>query len=458
MKGDKGKSSGDLRNRSSGVLTYLVNPDFGTNDPDLVHRANVISIALLMAMLNIVFGAIFSHSEEQRYLIWASPLMVAAAVLGRTRFYRVGCGIAIGNTFALVACILAFLGTDDPTVIIPLTYFTGTILMMSFLLKLRWLVFLLVIQVVMVLAFILFSERPHEIILTGWLPLNLFVAILILLSRILQDRNAARIKNYQEHLEDLVAERSRDLEEANELLREKYEHEQEISRQLEHALSQAEVLLKELYHRTKNNMQVISSILHIQSASAANPEAKKLFDVARDRIQSMALVHQMLLKSNDLTFIDVTGYLETLSAELLRTYRTGEDSVVCEITGEPISISIEQAVPLGLVINELLSNALKYAFPENRKGTISIRTKKKEDDMVEIEIRDDGIGLSGQTELEKGEGLGYRLINEIVTGQLKGSLSVTSDDGKGVKGLLLFKARPFARKEDGDASHSLSDR
>ncbi len=380
-------------------------------------------------MVNIVMGAVFSPTRERTYLAWISPFMVIAAILGRTRHYRVGCGIALGSTFALITLILVNIGGRNVAVIIPLTYFTATILMMSFLLKFKWLVFLAVLQTVLVVVLSGIKGGSHEVILGGWLPMNVFVLTLILISRRLQDRNVRRIRDYQGNLEGLVEKRSQELREANRKLEERLEREREISRSLETAVAQKDVLLKELYHRTKNNMQVISSLLHIQSLRCQDPEVRSLFDAARGRIQSMALVHEKLLNASDLSFIDLKEYLKDLTTELLRTHSLGQDVVVIAMNAEPVPISIDQAVPLGLAVNELLSNAMKYAFTDGRRGRIEIEVAREPDGSVRIVIRDDGPGLPEGKDPRTGEGLGIKLIEQIVGGQLKGSFSLVSEGG-----------------------------
>lgn len=412
-------------------------------DPDVRHQKKLISIALFLSMVNMVMGSLMSPGGERRYMAWVAPFMVLAFILSRTRFYRLGSAIAMAGTFALMAFFILFLGVKDESIIIPLTYFTATIFMVSFWLSFRWLVALAVCQTGFVLTFAGADPAASDIVLRGWLPLNAFVVALILMSRWVQDRNERRLREYREHLEELVAARSRDLSEANEKLKEKIDQEQRISRNLERTVAQKDALLRELYHRSKNNMQVISSMLHLQASRTDAGGVKDVLSVARERIRSIALVHERLLQSGDLAVINLEGYLKSLAAELVRSYAPEADRVAFALEAEPVSISIDQAVPLGLVANELLTNALKYAFPEGRRGRIGIRIARGDGDEVEFEVSDDGIGFSPGFDPRSDGGLGYKLVHSIVERQLEGSLRTLSDGG--VRSTVRFRLKSFSR-------------
>jgi two-component sensor histidine kinase len=272
------------------------------------------------------------------------------------------------------------------------------------------------------------AMKPYNVdaVLYGWMPLNAFVTALILMSRWFQDRNEKNLQHYREHLEEMVDVRSRDLREAHRKVEERLVREQEISRDLEGALSQKQVLLKELYHRTKNNMQIIDSLLAMQFSNT-DSGSKAFFKIARDRIRSMALVHEKLYESGDLTTIDLAEYLRDLAGELFHSHGV-----------------------------EAGTNALKYAFPQGRKGNIRIRIAKGEGDLVELEVGDDGIGFPEGADFRKGKGLGHKLVFSIIEDQLDGTVRIVS--GKGAQILIQFTAKAFGRKEVVVAAGSMPHR
>ncbi len=432
------------------VLRRRILPQEETfENPDNLHRRNLISFALFLFMVNFLAGALAAPGEERRYMAWIAPFMVLAFLLSRTRLYKAGGILALASTFVLILFILTGIGVRDISTVLPLTYFTATIFMVSIWVKFRWLVLLSAAQTILVVAATVGTPGAHEVILTGWLPLNLLVLGLILMSRLLQDRYETRLRQYRENLEAQVASQGRDLQEANRRLEEKFEHERRIARKLERALAQKDVLLKELHHRTKNNMQIVASLLSLQASRAESGEVQKLFDIARDRINSMAMVHEKLLESDDLVQIDLGEYLRDLAAALVDTYGSGPGGIRMALDSDPLFISIDQAIPLGLVVNELVTNSLKYAFPSGKPGKLRMRVASRPKDAVELVIEDDGVGLPAGFDPSKAGNLGYQLVRSIVRDQLGGTLETASD--KGVRTVILFRIRPFSRKEVSEA-------
>jgi two-component sensor histidine kinase len=418
------------------IWAWLVFSRFGTDDPDVRFQAYFASIGLLVAMVNIILGALLAPGAEREYLGWIAPFMVLAYILGRTRFYRIGSGIALAGAFSLIILIMPRIGADDPGIIVSLSFFTATIFIVSFWMGFKWLVLLAAAQTAVVLTLLGSAPAARQIVLGQWLPLNLFFVALILLARRLQDLNVRRLLQYQEHLEELVALRSRDLQEANRNLELKFEQERDLTRNLEQVVTQKDVLLKELVHRTKNNMQVISSLLQIQSVYAAGTAAEKQIAAARDRVQTITLVHEKLLRSRDLALIDLKEYLRDLAGERIRVYMGESGRIRLTLDGEPVFISLDRAVPLGLAVNELLTNILKYAFPRDRSGRIGILIAKQADG-VELEIRDDGVGFPEGFDPRAASGLGFSLVYQIVEGQLNGFFQTTSENG--VRSIIRFR-------------------
>jgi PAS domain S-box-containing protein len=163
---------------------------------------------------------------------------------------------------------------------------------------------------------------------------------------------------------------------------------------IEASLNEKEVLLRELYHRTKNNMQVISSLLGLKAADVNDPLTTSILEDMKNRIQAIALVHQKLYQSQNLSRVNIREYITDLTDLLKSSYLVNPDQIDFRLELDEISVLIDTAVPCGLIINELISNSLKYAFPEGRKGAICIRFLRVEDDIIELEVSDNGIGIT----------------------------------------------------------------
>ena len=194
------------------------------------------------------------------------------------------------------------------------------------------------------------------------------------------------------------------------------------------SLKEKELLLKEIHHRVKNNMQVISSLVNIQSSKIKNEDDKNLCNKTRDRIKSMAIVHEQLYKNKDLTGINLKNYIMQLSDSLMRSYSINSGKIKLKIDAEALYIGINKAVPCGLIINELISNALKYAFPGAIKGRINIKLRKYENGKFLLNIKDNGIGLSKKFNLQKADSFGLGIVVMLVK-QIDGSLDITSVNG-----------------------------
>ncbi len=195
------------------------------------------------------------------------------------------------------------------------------------------------------------------------------------------------------------------------------------------SIKEKEILLREIYHRTKNNMQVISGLLNLQSMRFQDGGVQQAFEETQDRIRAMALVHEMLYESRDLANLDIRKYMEGLVDITMKSHPAKAAALSTELELESIPLSIDIATPCGLIINELLSNSMKHAFPENRKGKIRISMHKKSEGEVELVYSDDGVGLPAGLDVSKTKTLGLRLVNNLVTSQLKGKLQVSKKEG-----------------------------
>ena len=196
-------------------------------------------------------------------------------------------------------------------------------------------------------------------------------------------------------------------------------HEQD--RQLRKSLEEKEILLKEIYHRTKNNMLVIISMLELQKQDIDDERVLSVFHDTENRIRAMALVHEKLYQSQDLTEIDLGSYLRDVVHSLVGTMVLA-GKVKVDITVVSVPITIDYAIPLGLVINELVTNSLKHAFPTDRTGRIRLDLERDESGQIRLVIGDDGIGLPDDFDLERSTSFGMQLVNSLISLQLKGKI------------------------------------
>lgn len=194
------------------------------------------------------------------------------------------------------------------------------------------------------------------------------------------------------------------------------------------SLKEKETLLHEIHHRVKNNMQVISSLLDLQSKTVKNKEAKAVLLESQSRIYMMAAVHETLHDSDSLSKMDLQNYLSKVTPAVFQTYSVepGKVSLINEI--ESLPISINQASPLGLITNELISNSLKYAFPDDRKGEITVKMKKS-NGKLELTVMDDGVGFPKDMDWRNTNSLGLKLVRSLAEDQLGGSIEMESKNG-----------------------------
>jgi PAS domain S-box-containing protein len=205
------------------------------------------------------------------------------------------------------------------------------------------------------------------------------------------------------------------------------------------SLKEKEVLLQEIHHRVKNNMQIISSLLRLQSRQTDEKKEVDMLLESQNRIRSMALIHEKLYQSEDLAHVDFNEYIRDLTKGLFRSYRAGTDKIVFRADLEDALIGIDTAIPCGLIVNELVSNALKHAFPGGRKGEIQIGFRRIGDlesgiqhensEMFELKVRDNGIGMPQDMDFRNTESLGLRLVSTLSENQLQGAIHLTGRGG-----------------------------
>ncbi len=198
------------------------------------------------------------------------------------------------------------------------------------------------------------------------------------------------------------------------------------------ALAEKEALLKEVHHRVKNNLQIISSLLDFQSESIKDEGSLKAFRESQDRITAMALIHEKLYGSRDFSSIDFGRYIEDISRHLFNSYIIDTDRISLGIDAGDVFLEIDKAIPCGLIMNELISNALKHAFPEDRKGEITVRLRRQDDGLVWITVADNGKGFPPGMDFRHTQTLGLQLVNMLVR-QLRGTIEFQVDNGLEVR-------------------------
>ena len=194
------------------------------------------------------------------------------------------------------------------------------------------------------------------------------------------------------------------------------------------SLKEKDVLLNEVHHRVKNNMNIIISLLRLQSAHIKDEAMKMIFQDCQSRIRAMAHVHEKLYQSKDFTSIDVTEYIKSLAGELFHLYHINVNKIDYKVETGDISLSLESLIPCSMIINELLSNSLKHAFPDASKGIINISLKRINEDEFELIYMDNGIGIPESIDLNSSETMGMQIVESLVE-QFRGKVEIYRDGG-----------------------------
>ena len=201
-----------------------------------------------------------------------------------------------------------------------------------------------------------------------------------------------------------------------------------IEATLQASLAEKEILLREIHHRVKNNLQLISSMLRLQSTYVEAAPYRAMFEDCQGRIRSMAMIHERLYHSQKLASIDFGQHLRELATELVGSHSGAARNVRLQSEADPVSVHIGQAIPLGLIANELISNALKHAFPSGRAGLLRVVFRASESGQLLLSVSDDGVGLPRDFDLEKGHTLGLRMIRDLAR-QIRAQPAVRSNGG-----------------------------
>jgi two-component sensor histidine kinase/DNA-binding NarL/FixJ family response regulator len=199
--------------------------------------------------------------------------------------------------------------------------------------------------------------------------------------------------------------------------------------QIEASLKEKEVLLREIHHRVKNNLQVVSSLLNMQARAAKDKDTIDILSESRNRINTMALIHSQLYESGNLSAINMKGFVDNMLRQLVQSYPVQDTKITQIVQGDDYPFPISVAVPVGLIVNELLSNAFKHAFVNRKEGKIEVSFGASEEGGVSLAISDDGVGLPNGFDINKSKTLGLRLVKILAEDQLQGKLEVISKEG-----------------------------
>lgn len=229
---------------------------------------------------------------------------------------------------------------------------------------------------------------------------------------------------------------SHELENRARQLHEELIQRKSAEKKIKASLEEKEILLKEIHHRVKNNLQVISSLLFLQSKKIKNNEALEMFKESQNRIKAMALIHEKLYQSEDIVHIDFSKYISSLTSYLIKSYRVSSLNISIHKEIGNFEINIDKAIPCGLIINELISNSLKHAFPNARKGEIKIKIDTIDSDRAIIDVKDNGIGMPDEIDMKNVNTLGLRLVNTLIK-QLDGMMEINRNNGTEYK--IIFE-------------------
>jgi PAS domain S-box-containing protein len=248
------------------------------------------------------------------------------------------------------------------------------------------------------------------------------------------------IRKANEELERQVEERTLALTGLTGQLRHDIAKRAVIEGQLRDSLKEKEVLIREVNHRVKNNMQVVTSLLNLQSSQIEEPHIQELFRESQHRIQTMALIHDALYASSDLAHLDLAPFTATLVSYLFSSYGVDHDRITLQVQTDAVMVNPDIAIPYGLILNELVSNCLKHAFPPGGNGEVQIELRRRSTVQATLSVRDNGRGFPAEVDFRSAESLGLQLITALVE-QLRGTL--TLDPHAGTSFTLWFTTPTF---------------
>jgi two-component sensor histidine kinase len=376
------------------VGRFLFRPHPGIQGDERRYRATTLSVLLLALTVLTAMGA-FAEPDLTWPLLFAASLRLLIYLLSRSRYTTLAAYLIVGETllspFIMLTQMQAY---DVEAVSRSLPWLILPVLLAGVALN----PYSLAVTVALALggqiaSAMLIAELPMAY-LAPTIGLTLNVAVFSLVTAILQRR--------------YFAQRAC------------------VERQIRASLHEKEVLLKEIHHRVKNNLQVVSSLLSLQAGQTNDDAATGLLSDSQNRVKAMALIHESLYRSSDLGRINFAEYVHGLIRNLKPAYEPA-DHITFNIRADDVWLSLDSAVPCGLIINELVTNALKHAFPDDRRGTVDL-SASAEGNQISLVIADDGVGIPDREHILDGETLGVQLVDSLV-GQLEGTLAWSGKNG-----------------------------
>ena len=261
-----------------------------------------------------------------------------------------------------------------------------------------------------------------------WMIFRIFAMIPLEEEINLRKKAEEELLQVQDGLEKAVSKRTAQLESVNQQLVNEIQERKAAVELVEIALAEKDMLLQEIHHRVKNNLQVISGMLQVQLNRIKDEALSDMLKASQYRIMSMALVHDELYRSKELTRIDFSSYVRSLVENLHHSYVKSPEKIRLHFQLEDIPLVVDTAIPCGLILSELLINAFKHAFPGQREGDITIAFEELEDNSFNLSIQDNGVGFSRDLKLDDNTSLGLNLVNVLVD-QLHGNLEILEQDG-----------------------------
>ena len=240
-------------------------------------------------------------------------------------------------------------------------------------------------------------------------------------------RSLSRLESLKLQIEDHNRQLEQQVEERTAELRREIDERRQTENRLQESLSEKETLLREIHHRVKNNLQIVSSLLDLQSQTTDDAQVLEPLMASRGRILTMSLVHEQMYSADNFDRIPLHDYIQRLVADVFDSYDNWPGHITLDLDLPPVNLAIEQAMPCGLIVFELVSNALKHAFPDQRQGTLRIDLHLDGDRCV-LGICDDGVGLGEEFDIHQPGTLGLQLVNSLVT-QLKGQIETSKAEG-----------------------------
>ncbi len=421
-----------------GIWHRLTKPVASIQEPERRRRARFLSSFLLVSAILYtattvigmpILGSIIHENIHEEPLFYISLCycvgMFASYGLSLTRRSEIGGYIALPISVAFIL-ISSVVSPDYIRYEVVIVYLMVPVLVTSLFEPFHRTIGLVgVIVVATMLIPILFEQTPLEI----WFPSMPFLVSMSTLILIAMRHRDSLERDRQAALTEALERANRNeraLTESNRELQQEITNRKLAEQQIKASLQEKEILLKEIHHRVKNNLQIVSSLLSLQSSQVVDETIGVLFRDSQDRIRSMALVHEQLYGSEDLARIEFGQYLRDLTSYLIRSYRSKGVNLRVEV--DDVHLNIDTAIPCGLIINELASNALKHAFPDGREGEIGISLREDGAGQYMLIVRDDGVGFPMDVDCHHTESLGLQLVNSLVR-QIKGTIQLHRDNG-----------------------------